>query len=484
MPNSRQERKFRRYCGAARFAWNESLAFCEAEYKKRRAEREATSAIMPAWYNLGLLEGLDEKEARALADAENPVPRLHPTQKEQREHLRELRDTNPDYAWLKEIPEAVTKQAIKDLVKAYDKAYKNKRDGVIVSKKRDKKTKQLINPYGFPQFKKRGRCVNSFYQRTDAFRVVDKSHVKLTGIKRPVKVKYRHVPDHVQNPRVTFDGRFWYLSWSESCEVIEQGNDGRVVGIDVGMKRLAVTSDGEVFDIPEKMNPRIQKMRKRKKYLQRRLSRKYETSKNEKGEWPRDKHGHVIKSNNVRKLETKIRKLDRDIANTSRECRQQVVNDIISSRPKTIVIEDLNVRGMFANKHLSKKLQRVGIGEFLSLLAWSCEKHGVELLYADRFYPSTQLCSCCGAQTGPRGFEGLSVRKWTCSVCNAEHDRDLNSSYNLRDIANSASVCWSIKARGASRKMRVVKAKAEAKPRVKREESSRTKVMSESRDLG
>lgn len=443
LPNSRQERQFRRFCGAARFAWNESLAF-----------------IKQTW----------NTEHR------------HPSQKEQRAHLRELRDTNPDYAWLSGIPEAITKRSIKDLDEAYKEAYKNRREKNVVSKKRDKKTKQLINPYGFPEFHSKRHSKLSFYQRTDAFHTTDKNHVKITGVKRPVKTKYRHVPDKVANTRITFDGRFWYLSWSEDCEVIDQGNDGRVVGIDVGMKHLAVTSDDEVFDIPENMNPHIQQMRKRKKYLQRRLSRKYEASKDEKGELPRDGYGHVIKSNNVRKLETKIRKLDRAIANASRECRQQIVNEIILSRPKTIVIEDLNVRGMFANKHLSKKLQRVGIGEFLSLLAWSCEKHGVELLYADRFYPSTQLCSCCGEKTGPRGFEGLRIRRWTCSVCITEHDRDFNSSYNLRDSVDSASVCRSIKARGALRKTQVVTAKAKAKPRVNREESSRTKVMSVSGD--
>ena len=407
----------------------------------------------------------------------------HPSQKEQRKHLQDLRDNNPDYAWLSEIPEAITKQAIKDLDKAYKKAYKNRREKKIVSKKRDKNTKQLINPYGFPEFHGKKHDKLSFYQRTDAFHTTDKSHVKITGVKRPVKTKYRHVPDMVANTRITFDGRFWYLSWAEKCEVIDQGNDGRVVGIDVGMKHLAVTSDGEVFDIPENRNPHIQQMRKRKKYLQRRLSRKYEASKDEKGALPRDSHGHVIKSNNICKLEAKIRKLDRDISNASKDCRQQVVNEIVSSRPKTIVIEDLNVRGMFANKHLSGKLQRIGIGEFLSLLVWSCELHGIELLYADRFYPSTQLCSCCGAQTGPRGFEGLRIRRWTCPVCVTEHDRDLNSSYNLRDSVNSGTVCRSIKARGALRKTRLVTAKAKAKPRVKREESSSTKVMSELEDL-
>lgn len=442
LPNSRQERQFKRFCGAARFAWNESLVF-----------------IKQTWN----------------------IEHRHPSQKEQREHLRDLRDNNPDYAWLSEIPEAITKQAIKDLDKAYKKAYENRREKNVVSKKRDKKTRQLINPYGFPKFHSKRHGKLSFYQRTDKFHTTDKSHVKITGVKRPVKTKYRGVPDKVANTRVTFDGEFWYLSWAEDCEVVDQGNDGRVVGIDVGMKYLAVTSDGEVFDVPENRNPHIQQMRKRKRYLQRRLSRKYEASKNEKGELPRDGHGHVIKSNNVRRLEAKIRKLDRAIANASGECRQQVVNEIVSSRPKTIVVEDLNVRGMFVNKHLSGKLQRVGIGEFLSLLARSCELHGVELLCADRFYPSTQLCSCCGEKTGPRGFEGLRIRRWTCPACGTEHDRDLNSSYNLRDCANSASVCRSIKARGALRKTRLATAKAKAKPRVEREESSRTKAMSKSR---
>lgn len=452
MPNSHQERLFRRFAGAARFAWNESLAFYRA-YREEAVTRRA--AVEASYANLLMLEGASPDNAAAEAKAEAALVYLTPTQKQCREHLRDLRRTI--CPWLADIPECVTKQAVKDLFKAYAKSYKNQREGKVVSRRKDRKTGKVINPYGFPEFHKKDARRLSFYQRTDAYRVVDRNHVKLTGIPKPVKVKYRHMPEHVNNPRVTFDGRFWYLSWSEPCDV-EPLDGAGTVGIDVGMVHIAVTSDGVFYDIPEQMNRRIQRLRQRKKYLQRRLSHKEESNK--------DANGHVIETNNIRKLKAKIADIDRKIANASGECRQLVVNDIMRSRPKTVIVEDLNVRGMFANRHLSKKLQRVGLGEFLSMLEWACERHGVELVKADRYFPSTQLCSECGEQTGPRGFEGLKIRKWTCPACGTDHDRDLNASYNLRDYTRSGFVRRSIKARGDSRKTQVAAAKAESVKRV------------------
>lgn len=399
MPNSRQERLFRRYAGAARFAWNESLSYVHATLKSEHR---------------------------------------HPSQKEQREHLRALHSTS--HPWLADIPECVTKRAIDDLDKAYRAAYTRKKNGVIVSKKKDEETGMLVNPFGFPELHKKDPRHLSFYQRTDTIHATDASHVKLTGVATAVKTKYRHLPDRFMNPRVIYDGVFWYLSWSEACPMLEPSGSNHVIGVDAGLKSLATTSDGAVYEVPEKANPNIVRLAERKKRLQHHLSRKYEANK--------DASGRVHKTGNIKKLEDKIYVIDRKISNASAECRQRAVNDIIEPRPKAVVIEDLNVRGMFANKHLSKKLQRVGIGDFLARMKSSCRKRGIPVIEADRFYPSTRICSSCHALTGPHGFDGLRTRKWTCPVCGAEHDRDFNASVNLRDYPRSGFVRRRIKARG------------------------------------
>lgn len=393
-PSQEQAQEMWRYAGASRFAWNESLSFCE--------------------------KVLDETHKM-------------PSEKDCRHHLVELRETT--HSWLNEIPECVTKKAISDLFRAYQKAFKNAKNKTIVSKKKTKDGK-IINKYGFPRYKKRGRCQESFYQRTDAFRMVDRKHVKLTGIKTPVMVKFSKIPEHVVNPRIKFNCGHWYLSYTYETEPKQMNFEFDTLGIDLGVHDMAITSNGDFYDNPNH-DKQARRLIKRIKCLQRRLSRKYEA--NKQGE-------KFVKTKNIVKLESKLAKLQRKLANYRQNARHQLTSDIDQSRHKMVVIEDLNTRGMMSNRKISRAVGEIGLFEVRRQLEYKSKLYGFELVIANRYFPSTQMCSSCGEKTGPKGFDGLKVREWTCPVCGEHHNRDINAAKNL---AAAGSVCqrkssWSV----------------------------------------
>ena len=357
-PNKEQEELFWQFVGTSRWAWNESLAYRIARYEK---------------------------------DGSNT------TVQQCAKHIQELKHNNSDYAWVNSIPEAITKQAIKDLDKAYKSFFKS--------------------GFGKPKFKKKGKCNVSFYQRTDAFHQVDDTHIKITGIKSYIKIKKCDIPSKVLNTRVSFDGKYWYLSYT--YEVQEQTNNNTdIIGIDLGIKNLAIVSDGRVFKNINKTQV-IKKLEKQKKRLQRQVSCKYEMNKQGK---------KFIKTENIKKLEQKIRMIDRRLANIRNTYIHEVTKDLVRTTPKKIVIEDLNVRGMLKNKHLSKAISNQCFNKFRQYLTYKCKLYGIELVIADRFYPSSKKCSCCG---NIKKDLRLKDRTYICDNCSFTIDRDFNASINL-----------------------------------------------------
>ena len=226
------------------------------------------------------------------------------------------------------------------------------------------------------------------------------------------------------NPRITFDGKFWYLSFSYEIECLPKSTSDKIVGVDLGIRSLAVSSDGVVYPNINKTK-RVRQLEKRKCHLQRKLSNKYEMNKD----------GNIyIKTNNIKKLERQIRLIDRTLSNIRDTYIHQVTYDLVKTKPNCIVIEDLNVSGMLKNKHLSKSIQKQCFYKFRQYLTYKCEFYGSNLVIADRFYPSSKICSCCGFK---KKFLSLSQRTYTCNNCGASSDRDLNASINLRNYALS-----------------------------------------------
>lgn len=387
-PNSYQEQMFKQFAGTNRFAWNESRDFYDKMWKENKKYASTQDMI---------------------------------------EHLQDLKHNNPNYAWLNDVPEAITKQAIKDLAKAYQKAYKDRKTHKFDVKNPDKY---------FPKFKKKGKDKDSFFQRTDNIHKTNDTHIKITGIKKPVKcvgLKGIDLPEHILNPRISFDGKYWYLSYSYEIsenDIVDFGCEK--IGIDLGIKDLAITSDGKHYPNINK-SPTIKRIRKRLKHLQHKVSKKYETN------VTYDSQGKKIyhKTNNIKKLEQQIKLIYRRISNIQKTYMYEVAKDVMKTKPQTIILEDLNVKGMMQNPKLAKTIQEQNLYKFRQIITYKGKMNGIEVKIVDRWYPSSKMCSCCG---NIKQNLKLSDRTYYCEVCGFTLDRDENAAINIKNCTNPKKI--------------------------------------------
>ena len=311
-----------------------------------------------------------------------------------RKELTQLKKS--ELSWLNEVSNNVAKQAVKDACNAYKRFFNG-----LASK---------------PRFKSRKKSKPSFYNDTSKLKTKEKSvllekvgWVK-TNEKIPVGVKYT-------NPRISYDNKYWYISVGIEQEEIQEELTDVSLGIDLGLKELATCSDGTIFKNINKSYS-VRKIEKKLKRLQRQVSRKYE--KNKKGK-------EYAKTNNIIKLEKKIQQVHRKLANIRNNYLHQTTTSIVKTKPYRVVIEDLNVKGMMKNKNLSDAIRKQGFYEFKRQLEYKCKFRGIELIVADRFYPSSKTCSQCGEI---KKDLKLSDRVYKCN-CGLIIDRDLNASINL-----------------------------------------------------
>lgn len=304
--------------------------------------------------------------------------------------------------WIKEVNNNVTKQAIKDCCKAYKNFFKGQ-------------TK-------FPKFKSKRKSKLSFYVDTHKI-CFNESQVKMETIgvidlaesnRIPIGCKY-------YNPRVSFDGvNFWLSIGCEVDDIVVNNNKTEPIGIDMGIKTLMVCSNGLEFKAVD-----IKREEKKLKRLQKRASKHYESMR---------KNQTKIKSKNLIKLETQIKKCYIRISNLRSNSIHQYTTKLVKLNPSHIIIEDLNVSGMMKNRHLSKKIAHCSFYEIRRQLEYKCLNNGIELIVADRWFPSTKTCSCCGSV---KDKMSLSQRTYSCDECGIELDRDFNASLNLKNLAIS-----------------------------------------------
>lgn len=282
---------------------------------------------------------------------------------------------------------------------------------------------------GYPRFKSRNKTTPAFAPRYQTVRFTSNT-VKITNIgiiKLARKDFVPYEPSEMypkikySNPRITYNGIYWSISVGLE-EVKEQPKlSPTALGIDLGIKDLAIVSDGTVYKNINK-TAHIKKLEKKLKRMQRQVSRKYEM--NRQG-------NKYNKTNNIVKLEKEILKLQHKLADIRTNYRHTMTHQIVEKKPERIVIEDLNVKGMMKNKHLSKAVAQQGFNEIKNQLVYKCEDYGIELVLADRWYPSSQTCSKCGyVRTGKDKLK-LKDRTFTCPECGHKMDRDLNASINL-----------------------------------------------------
>jgi len=314
-----------------------------------------------------------------------------------RKELTILKKTE-ELKWLNDVSNNVAKQAVKDGCEAYKKFFKGLADR--------------------PRFKSRRKSKPSFYNDTSKLRVKESSvliekvgwmNVKKNSI--PMNVKYT-------NPRISFDGKYWFLAVGIEKEnpIVKLTNES--IGIDVGVKDLAICSNGMTFKNINKTKV-VKQLEKRLRRLQRRVSRKY--LKNKEG-------SKFVKTSNIIKIEKQIKLLHRTLANIRSNHSHQATNKIVKTKPSRVVMETLNIKGMMKNRHLSKAIAKQCLYEFKRQIQYKCEFNGIEFVEADIWYPSSKTCSECG-HIKPK--LPLSVRTYICEECGCVIDRDYNASINL-----------------------------------------------------
>ncbi|MBO1298580.1 MULTISPECIES: RNA-guided endonuclease InsQ/TnpB family protein [unclassified Enterococcus] len=320
-----------------------------------------------------------------------------------RKHITKIKK-RPKYAWLNDVSNNIAKQAVKDACDAYKKWF-----GGRIGKSRLKVEK--------PRFKLRKKTKPAFYNDNIKLKVKTKSVLleKIGWVKTneqiPRNTKYF-------NPRVSFDGKYWYLSVGIDKEQPLKHLTGETLGIDLGIKDLATVSNGRVYKNINKTK-KVKKIEKRLRRLQRTVSRKYEMNK---------EGNRFVKTCNIYKLEKEIRYIHRRLANIRQNYIHQTTTEIVKTKPSKIVVEILNVRGMMKNKHLAKSVAQQKFYEFKRQLQYKCEDYGIELVEADRFYPSSKLCHECGHK---KVDLKLSDRTYHCEECGYTADRDYLASLNL-----------------------------------------------------
>lgn len=293
--------------------------------------------------------------------------------------------------WIREVPYTVTESAFRNL----DAAYKNF----------FRRVKQGKEKPGFPKFKSKARSTKSFTVRGIK---VEANRIRFSSMGWFRLEEHDYIPvGEGKSATVSEYAGEWYVSVYVETDVPEKEGHQGVIGVDLGIKAIATCSDGTVFD-----NPRtLSKYEKKLARLQRELCRR------QKG------------SNNRAKTKKKIAKVHAKIANTRKATQHNISRHVTANAlPKVVVIEDLNVKGMVKNHCLAKAMSDVGMSEIARQIEYKAAWNGIEVVKADRWFPSSKTCSHCGCI---KTDLTLADRVFHCDECGLEIDRDLNAAINL-----------------------------------------------------
>lgn len=349
-PTSAQRAVLANHAGAARWAWNWGLAVRRKTWQRRG---ETLDAMM-----------------------------LHRL-------LVRLKRT-PRYAWLYEVSKCAPQEALRDLDRAYANYWRGRQAGRRV---------------GIPRFKKRGRC-------PDRFRLAGTIRVEADTVVLP-----RIGRVQTKEPTSKFGGRILSATcrreadrWYVALTVEMQRPDpipvaGPVVGVDRGITRFAVCSDGTLIDSPRALECSLRKLRHRA----RAVSRKQPGSRNR------------------RKAALALARCHRRIRNQRTDALHKATTKLAKAK-SVIVVEDLHVAGMIRNQRLARAISDQGWAQFHRQLSYKCQWHGSRLLVAPRFFPSSKRCSRCGFI---KARLPLGTRAFRCEACELVIDRDLNAARNL-----------------------------------------------------
>jgi putative transposase len=373
-PAPAQERALQSHAGAARFAWNWALA--------KRGERYAAEQ---KWYSAAELHKLWNAEKKA----------------------------DPALAWWGENSKCAYQEAFRDLDRAL-------RDFV-----RSRKGERAGRRLGYPRFKKRGKCRDSFRLHGDVLRCAGRTvtlpRLGTIGTHESTRKLSRRLENgtaRILSATVSRTAQRWFVSFT--CEVdravpARHRRPGSAIGIDLGVKSLmsGVDDAGNVVVIagPKPLRASLRKLRR----ADRAHSRK------------------AMGSANRRKHAAALARIHAHVANVRADALHKVTSDL-ARRYETVVIEDLNVAGMARNRRLAQAIADQGFGQARRMLAYKTSWNGGQLTIVDRWFPSSKTCSGCGAV---KAKLLLSERTYACTACGLVIDRDENAARNLLNLAAS-----------------------------------------------
>ena len=313
---------------------------------------------------------------------------------------------NPDKTWIREVYSKAVKKSIEDGCTAFTRFFKHQSD--------------------FPKFKKKGKSdVKMYFVRNNPKDCQCERHRLKIPTLGWIRIKEKgYIPTTkdgymIRSGTVSVKaGRFYVSVLVEIPDVNIDNNSNEGIGIDLGLKDLAIVSNGKTYRNINK-SAGLKKLEKQLIREQRSLSRKYESL----------KKGESTQRANIQKQRLKVQKLHHKMDNIRTDYINKTIAEIVKTKPSYITIEDLNVKGMMKNRCLSKAVASQKFYEFRTRLKAKCDENGIELRVADRFYPSSKTCHHCGSV---RKNLKLSDRIYRCE-CGYVADRDFNAALNLKD---------------------------------------------------
>ena len=319
------------------------------------------------------------------------------------------------HRWLSEVGSNVMKQGVRDAEDAYRRYFQGQS--------------------GKPSFRSRRRSRTSFYVNYESLkRRQGGFHGEKLGFVRTSQPLPKIAKNQkYSNPRISYDGKYWYLLIGyEVPDKPKPELSGETIGIDLGVKDLAILSDGRVYRNINKTHE-VRRLKKKLKREQRKASRRVLQNikgydKNRRPIWKRP----LRECRNVERQNRKIRLLYRRINNIRTNYMHQTTRAIVKTKPSRIVMETLNVKSMMKNRYLAESIAAQKLYEFKRQMQYKCEALGIELVEADRFYPSSKTCSHCGYIK--RDLK-LKDRIYRCPECGLVIDRDYNAAINLANYS-------------------------------------------------